>query len=170
MLAYNFIQLPCKAVNMFTHYLRHSYLLFILLSLLSLPFLSYANAYKWKDENKTVHYTEQAPRGVEYEIIGAPPPPATAPEVAQKEIDSLIETSKATDEEQEQERLLVKEAEEKKKQKEDLCAAVRHNLMQYQNNPGRRMIDEHGNIIPPNEEHRQQKIAELEKEIIETCE
>ena len=155
-----------KAANMFTYNLRHSYLLLILLSI---THISYAEVYKWVDKDKMTHYSEQAPRGHDYEIINDPPPPAIDPAVAQKEADLFIEKVEGTYDVKENERQQAKKVKERQEQKKKYCETIKNNLIQYQNNPGRRMMDENGNIIAPNEEQRQQKIADLKKEIAENC-
>lgn len=155
-----------KALHMFTQILRHSYFFFMLVSV---PQLASADVFKWVDEHLVTHYSEQAPRGYQYEVIKDPPPPAIDPAVAQKEANILIEKMNGTFEQKEEERRLAKEAEKRKKELEEYCKVNRHNLEQYQNNPGRRMIDADGNVIAPDENQRQEKIAEIKQRLAEHC-
>ena len=150
---------------MLTKYMRFSYLFFLLCL-----FTSSANAeiYKWK-KNGIVTYSQQKPINQDFEIISAPPPPSIDPNVAQKEIETLIEQQNGTFEQKEEERRLAKEAAAEKEKQKEYCRVNRHNLEQYQNNPGRRMMDADGNIIAPDENQRQKKIAELKKRLADHC-
>lgn len=153
---------------MFTHYSRFSYLFFILLGFSHSLF---ADVFKWVDENKMTHYSERAPLDPdqEFELIKGPLPPAVDPAIAQKEVDTLIEKLEGTYEENETMREAAKKEQAKLAKKAEYCETSRHNLSQYQNNPGRRMLDDNGNVIKPNEEQRQQKIAEIQQEIDKYC-
>lgn len=153
---------------MFTHYLRFSYLFFILVSF---SFSVYADAYKWIDDNESTHYSERAPLdpAQDFELISPPPPPTIDPIEAQKKVDTLIEQLEGTYEEKEKEREQVKRTKAKQEKKDEYCTTIKQNLNQYKNNPGRRLMDENGNIIKPNEEQRQQKMTELKQEIEEYC-
>ncbi|MDB2705198.1 DUF4124 domain-containing protein [Pseudomonadota bacterium] len=153
---------------MFTHYSRFSYLFFILLGFSHNLF---ADAYKWINENKSTHYSEQAPTNPDqdFELIKDPPPPAVDPAVAQKEVDILIEKLEVTYEEDKTNRDLAKQEQEKRAKLLEYCEKSKHNLSQYTNNPGRRSIDRNGNVTKQNEEQRQQKIAEIQHKIKEYC-
>ena len=151
---------------MFIQYLRHTCLFFILLAFNSMVF---ADVYKWIDEEGKTHYSERAPRDQQADLIKAPPPPARSAKEAQHEIDTLIEKQSGTFEAKEEERRLAKEAAAQKEIDEENCRISKHNLQQYQNNPGRRMIDADGNVIAPNEEQRLEKIAEIKARIAEHC-
>ncbi len=115
------------------------------------------------------HYSQQAPRNQPADLIVAPPPPARSAVDAQKEIDTLIEKQDGTFDAKQEERRLEKEATAEKQQQEEYCRINKHNLEQYQNNPGRRMIDQDGNVVAPNEEQRLQKIADIKKRLAEHC-
>jgi len=151
---------------MFIQYLRHTCLFFILLTFNSMAF---ADVYKWIDETKQTNYGETPPRGQEAELIKAPPPPVRSADTAQQEVNTLIEKQNGTYEAKQEERLLAKEEAEEAAKKEEYCRVNKHNLQQYQNNPGRRMMDADGNIIAPNEEQRLEKIAEIKARIAEDC-
>lgn len=152
---------------MFIQYLRHG-CLFIALYLIINPV--YAEAFKWKDTDSVTQYTQQAPSdGSPYEIIQTPPPPAVDPNEAQKEIDTLIEQQNGTYEAKQEERRLAQEKEAQEQKLAEFCRVSRHNLQEYQNNPGRQMIDADGNVTRPTEEERQQKIAEIQQQLTEHC-
>jgi len=151
---------------MFIQYLRHTCLFFILLSFSN---LTSADVYKWIDDEGETHYSRLAPRGQQAVLIKAPPPPARSADDAQQEIDTLIEKQEGTFEAKEEEHRLEKETAERKKVDDENCRISRHNLQQYQDNPGRRMIDADGNVISPNEEQRLEKIAEIKARLAENC-
>jgi len=129
-----------------------------------------ADAYKWVDDNGDVIYSQTPPVDKPYEKMGTPPPPSINPEAAKKQVDSLIEQQKATDK--------ARKEQQQKQQQEQLaaealaenCQAAKYNLQQYQDNPGRRMMDEQGNVTRPTEEERQQKISKLQQQINKFCE
>jgi len=151
---------------MFKQYLQKSCAIFILFSFAGIVS---AEIYKWVDNEGNVHYSERAPQNAKVDIIKTPPPPAVDPAVAQKEIDTLIEKQNGTFEAKEEERRLAKEELARQKQLDEYCKINRSNLTKYQNNPGRRMIDADGNVTRPTEEQRQQKIAEIQKQLAENC-
>ncbi|MDC9725838.1 MAG: DUF4124 domain-containing protein [Gammaproteobacteria bacterium] len=150
---------------MFIQYLRHTCLLFVLLAFNN---ASFADIYKWVDDEGNTHYSQQAPRDQQADLIKAPPPARSAND-AQKEIDTLIEKQSGTFETKEEERRLAREVAEDDKKREEYCLRNKHNLQQYQDNPGRRMIDSDGNIIAPDEEQRIQKIAEIQARLAKHC-
>ncbi|NOQ93071.1 MAG: DUF4124 domain-containing protein [Methylophaga sp.] len=151
---------------MFIQYLRHGCLLFVLLAFNN---MSFADIYKWVDDEGNTHYSQLPPRDQQADLIKAPAPPARSASDAQKEIDTLIEKQSGTFEAKEEERRLAREVAEDDKKREDYCRINKHNLQQYQDNPGRRMIDSDGNVIAPDEEQRIQKIAEIQKRLAEHC-
>lgn len=127
------------------------------------------NVYKWVDEKGQTHYSQQAPTDHDIEIIKSPPPPAIDPDIAQKEIDTLIEKQNGIFEKNEKEhQQLADEAAEQKK-KEEYCQANKHNLQQLQGNPRKKMVDAKGNLIRLTEEQRQQRMAGISKNIAKHC-
>ena len=128
-----------------------------------------ADAYKWIDDDGDVIYSQTPPVDKPYEKMGTPPPPSMNPEAAKKQVESLIEAQKATDK--------AREEEQQKQQQEQLaaealaesCRVAKYNLQQYQNNPGRRMMDAQGNVTRPTEEERQQKISTLQQQVNQFC-
>lgn len=151
---------------MFIHYLRLSCLAFVLFFF---TVNSYADIYKWIDDNGQVHYSQQLPPGQQADIIKAPPPPAIDPAKAQQEIDTLIEQQKANEQVSEDKTIQSEKEQKRARQIEKNCKAAKQNLKSYQDNPGRRLMDEHGNVTRPTEEERQQKIRESQQKVKEFC-
>lgn len=152
---------------MFIQYLRYSYLIFVLFIISS---ASFADSYKWTDDEDQINYSQQPPIDHRHSVlVKDPAPPSIDPNEAQKEIDILIEKLDGTFEEKEEERRLAKEEAEKKEKREEYCRINQNNLEQYQNNPGRRMIDTDGNVIEPNEEQRQQKMIDIKQRLEKYC-
>ncbi len=144
---------------------------FVRLSLLSATLLlaSGVNAeiYKWVDENGQTHYTQQPPESGQAETIQVPPPPPIDDTAA--EVEELIEQQEAAEKS-------AREAEQEQQQEAERLAAIQKNceiaqanLKLYQDNPGRRMMDEAGNVYRLTEEERQQKIEESRQQIEEFC-
>jgi len=130
---------------------------------------SFSDVYKWVDDNGQTHYSQQAPRDRDAQVIKAPPPPSIAPAIAQEKLKDLIEQQEGTHEEREQQRQLAREEAELNEQNKESCRINRHNLQQHQNNPGRRMIDSDGNVTEANEEQRQEKILEIQQRLDQHC-
>jgi len=151
---------------MFIHYLRH-YCLLLILSFFSIA--SFADVYKWIDDEGQTHYSQQAPRNRPVDMIKTPPPPAIDPAIAQKEIDTLIEQQQGIYEQREEERQLARDEAENEEKREEYCTVNQHNLQEYMNNPGRRMIDADGNVSRPTEEERHNKIMDIKKRLSEHC-
>jgi len=153
---------------MFIPHLRLVCLTFILSSLLAAT-ATFAETYKWVDKNGQTHYSQKAPRDIAVTIIKAPPPPAIDPNTAQQQIDDLIKQQEsdeqATIERQNQQKT---EADNQANQEKN-CKIAQQQLQEYQNNPGRRMIDADGNTSRPTEEQRQQKIQEAQENVNTYC-
>ncbi len=148
--------------------LRKSIPFYCLFLTLSYPLGTQAVIYKWKN-NGIITYSQQKPTDQPYEIVNEPPPPSVDPQQAQKEIQELIEKQQGIYEQKQREREEARKKAEKEKKRREYCRISRHNLKLYENNPGRRMLDADGNIVAPNEEQRQQKIAEIKQRLAEYC-
>ena len=151
---------------MFIPYLRLSCLAFVLFFFAN---NSYGDVYKWIDKDGQVHYSQQPPAGQQAEMIKAPPPPAIDPAKAQKEIDTLIKQQSSQESEQQDQNKQLAQEQERANQLEKNCEAAKYNLQQYKDNPGRRLMDDKGNVTRPTEEDRQQKIRESEQKVKEFC-
>ncbi len=129
---------------------------------------TFADVYKWVDENGQTHYSQQAPAQHDAELLKTPPPPAFNPD-AQQKVDELIEQQQADREAR------IKKQQEQQKAAEELaikqqnCKTAQHNLQQYQDNPGRRVVDAEGNVTRLKEEDRQQRIKEFQQHVQEYC-
>ena len=130
---------------------------------------TFAEVYKWVDDQGQTHYSQQAPKNKHAQIIKAPPPPAINPRVAQKEINLLIEHQQGVYAEREEDRRLEEEERLQKEKQEKYCNVNQNNLQEYINNPGRRMIDADGNVTRPTEQQRQTKIKDIEQRLQEHC-
>jgi len=151
---------------MFIPYLRLACFSFILICFST---ASFAEVYKWVDDNGKTHYSEQAPAGKKTKVIKPPPPPAVDPAVAQHEVDVMIEKQQGIYEDNEEQRQIATDEKNKKKELKEYCRVTRHNLKMYQDNPGRRMRMADGTVVGPNEDHRQQQIANLQADLKKHC-
>lgn len=130
---------------------------------------AFAEIYKWSDQNEQINYSQQAPPNIPYTIVKILPPPPIDPNVAQKEIDELIKSQEAEEKVSLDEATQKESEAEKQKRFEENCLIAKDNLLKYQNNPGRRMIDEQGIVTKPTEEERQQKIKESQDNVNKYC-
>lgn len=119
---------------------------------------SYAEMYKWTDEKGQVHYTQTPPPGVNAEQFKAPPPPTVNPNKAQQEIEALIQEQKQLDQQREYQKQLEKQKQTQKQNDEKRCGTAKKNLVNFQNNPSRKVRNEDGSITRLTEEDRQQRI------------
>ncbi len=151
---------------MFIPYLRQ-YCLFLVL--LTCATNVSANVYKWVDEDGETHYSQIPPKEQQVELIKAPPPPAIDPNKAQQQLDQLIEQQSADRKAQDEQRKQAVRSAEQENIRQQNCQTAKRNLQQYQDNPGRRSIDEDGNVVHLKEEDRQQKIKQQQQSIKEFC-
>lgn len=130
---------------------------------------TYADTFKWIDENGDIHYTQQVPRGISSTIIKAPPPPTIDPNIAQKKVDKLIQHQQSENEIRLQANKRTKAKANKNANQQQNCSIAQQQLQQFQDNPGRRTLDSQGNATMPTEQQRQQKIQESQKNITKYC-
>lgn len=130
---------------------------------------AYADIYKWVDKDGQMHYAETPPADQQAQKIVTPPPPPIDPNQAQQPIDDLIMQQKADEQEQQQQQRDQAQTAEIEAQRKKNCEISRHNLQQYQDNPGRRMMDAQGNVTQLTEEMRQKKIEEMQQQIQQYC-
>lgn len=126
-----------------------------------------AEIYKWVDENGQTHFTQQPPASGQAETIEVPPPPPL--DDSASEVQELIEQQEAAEKSAQEARQEQQAEAERQAAIERNCAIARDNLKLYQDNPGRRMVDEEGNVYRLTEEERQQKIEESRQQIEEFC-
>tara|TARA_R110000772_G_scaffold13567_1_gene40081 strand:- start:1194 stop:1652 length:459 start_codon:yes stop_codon:yes gene_type:complete len=151
---------------MFIPYLRLVCLTFIL-SLFATA--TFAEIYKWVDENGQTHYSQQAPRDIQATVITSPPPPVVDSTAAQQEIDALIKQQTSDEQLSLEQQNQQQNDEEKKDNKDKNCKIAQQQLEEYQNNPGRRIMDADGNVTRLTEEERQQKIQESQENVTTYC-
>lgn len=154
---------------MFIPHLRLVCLTFILSSLFATALLAETEIYKWLDKDGQTNYSQQAPLGIPSTLMKAPPPPAMDPNVAQQKLDELIGEQKA----EEQIALEQQHQQQNEEENQDIqqknCDIAQKQLQQYQDNPGRRMIDAEGNVTRLTEDERQQKIKESQENVTKYC-
>lgn len=128
-----------------------------------------ADIYKWVDDESFVNFTQQPPADRPYEQITVPPPPPLSEEV-------LIEENEAPDD-AEATAEAQRQAEQQQAQQEAALAAFRQqsceiakqNLQTYEDNPGRRFINDAGEVTRPTEEERQLKMQQFRQDIEKFC-
>lgn len=151
---------------MFIPHLRLVCLTFILSLFATVTF---AEIYKWVDENGQTHYSQLAPRDVAATVIKTPPPPAIDSNAAQQQVDELIQQQETEAQIRLEQQNQQKIEAENLANKERNCNIAQKQLQQYQNNPGRRTIDADGNVSRITEEERQQKIQEAQENVTKYC-
>tara|TARA_R110002049_G_scaffold36386_2_gene116071 strand:- start:491 stop:910 length:420 start_codon:yes stop_codon:yes gene_type:complete len=130
---------------------------------------TFAEIYKWVDENGQTHYSQQAPRDIDATVIKTPPPPTIDPNIAQQQVDELIKQQEAEEQMRLEQRNQQHIAADKQIAQEENCKAAQQQLQEYQNNPGRRVMDADGNVTHLAEEVRQQKIQESQENVTIYC-
>lgn len=128
-----------------------------------------ADAYKWIDDDGEVIYSQTPPVDKPYEKMETPPPPTIDPKAAKKEIELLLEQQKAADAERDEQQKRQAQAQKAAAILEENCRVAQYNLQQYQDNPGRRVMDPQGNVTRPTEEERQEKINTLQQQVKQFC-
>lgn len=141
----------------------------LVLTAMLLSFSVHAQIYKWVDENGQTHYSEQPPASGEAQQINVPPPPPIDPDAAREDIEELIESQQAADQAEQEAAEQAEQAARQQAILKENCRIARENLRLYQNNPGRRMLDEEGNVTRLREEERQQKIQEYQEQVDQFC-
>ncbi|MTI64104.1 MAG: DUF4124 domain-containing protein [Methylophaga sp.] len=136
---------------------------------LLLSFSVHAQIYKWVDENGQTHYSQQPPESGQAEMIDVPPPPPINPDEARDEVQELIEQQQAAEQAELEAEQQARQAAEQEAVREENCRIARENLRSYQNNPGRRIMDQEGNVTRLTEEDRQQKIQEFQEQVDLYC-
>jgi hypothetical protein len=141
----------------------------IVAALLCLASVTHAEIYKWVDENGNMQFSQFPPEDQVAEKIEIKTTKPVDTEGAQKEIDDLITSQQDAAKAAEESATAAEAAEQEKAAKAENCRIAKANLTNYQNNPGRRVTDENGNITYIKEEDRQAKIKEFQAQIDEFC-
>lgn len=130
--------------------------------------VSFAEMYKWVDENGKTHYSQSPPvSDVKVETIAPPPPVDTSN--AQKEVQNNVEKADALREK----RLVAKEESEKEnleaKKRQQECKQLNKRLASLELRPTANKTDKEGNVSRMTEEERQKDISNTKKQINEKC-
>lgn len=136
---------------------------------LLLSFSVHAQIYKWIDENGQTNYSQQPPESGQAETVDVPPPPPINPDEARDEVQELIEQQQAADQAELEAEQQAREQAEQQAALQENCRIAQENLRSYQNNPGRRVMDQEGNVTRLTEEDRQQKIQEFQEQVELYC-
>jgi len=134
--------------------------------LAALPLAAAAQVYRWVDDKGQVHYTQTPPPGKNAEQVGAPPPPADAPN--QDALNQSLQADKAAEPGR---RAEAERAAQAQAQLEQQCRQAREQLAYMDEKTARRLgtTDEQGNVSRVTEEQFQARRAELQRVISERC-
>lgn len=139
---------------------------FLVLAAAALPLAALAQTYKWKDEHGQVHFTQVPPKSGRYEVIGAPPPPASAPnqEALNKALDESV---KAEPERQK----AATEAAQQLAQRQENCKQALERLAYLDARTPRRLsyTDAQGNVTRMSDEEFQKRRAAAQEKIQQNC-
>lgn len=141
----------------------------VVAALFCLSAVANAQIYKWVDENGNMQFSQFPPEDQVAETIEIKTAKPVDTEGAQKEIDDLITSQEDAAKAAEEAQAEAEAAEKEQAAKAENCRIARANLTNYQNNPGRRVSDENGNITYIKEEDRQAKMKEFQAQIDEFC-
>ncbi len=144
---------------------RHAILLLFLL-----PLAAAAQVYKWVDEQGQTHYSQQPPVEQKSQQINPSTGGGLGNDEAAKQRDQYREMFASPDEKK------AKEAEEQAKKKAEYekelkarCDRVRASLTAMQNNPGRRLKNDKGEVIRLTEEQRQKDMKTAQEWLEKNC-
>lgn len=128
---------------------------------------TYAQLYKWVDENGNVNYTQSPPPpGIEGSTIKPPAPVNT--ETARKQLDSrLSNLDKLAGQRQQQDEEKL-QAEQQSATQDRLCNQARARLASYQQ-PRINVTDSNGLNRRLSEEERQREISRSRQQVNELC-
>ena len=151
---------------MFNHYLKYCCAIIVILSFQS---TSYAQAYKWVDENGQTHFSQQAPADREADVIKTRPGPKVAPAQSQQAVDDLINKQKIDVKAKEQAKIKQQQQAEQAKIKSKNCDIAKSNLTSYQTNPNGKTKNAEGEYIRVDEIERQNRMKQLKQDIQKHC-
>jgi hypothetical protein len=151
---------------MFNHYLKYCCAIIVILSFQS---TSYAQAYKWVDENGQTHFSQRAPTDREADVIKTRPGPKVAPAQSQQAVDDLINKQKSDVKTKEQAKIKQQQKAEQAQIKSKNCDIAKKNLTSYQNKPRGRIKNAEGEYIRVDEIERQNRIKQLKQDIQKHC-
>jgi hypothetical protein len=127
----------------------------------ALPLAVFAQAYKWKDRNGQVHYSQVPPKDVQAEVVAPPPPPSSNPN--QESLNkSMTDAQKAAPEKQQ----AADAAAQVAQQRQAACKDAITRLAYLDAHTPRRLAtkDAQGNVSRmTDEEFARQRTAEQDK-------
>ena len=137
---------------------------FLLLAVL--PPLAAAQAYRWVDEKGQVHYSQTPPPGKQAQPVGPPPPPSASPN--QDALNKSLSEDQAGRSWNQQEAERVAKA---KADREAQCRQFREQLAFMDRTPPIRMttVDDKGNVSRVSAEQYDQRRADLQNAIAQSC-
>lgn len=142
----------------------------VCLLLLTLTFLpAQADIYKWLDDEELTNFTQQPPTDRHYELITVPPPPPISNEALSAEVEELIDSEEQAEEQREADQQLAQQQAALAAFRQESCKIAKENLQTYEDNPGRRFINDAGEVSRPTEEERQLKMQQFRQDIEKFC-
>lgn len=127
---------------------------------------AWAQTYRWVDERGQVHYSQVPPRHGRFEVIGAPAPPAAAPnqDALNKSLQDAV--NRAPLEREEAERKVRLEQE-----RANQCQQARDGLAQIDSQPAQRLVKTNpdGTESRVSEDEYAARRAELERAVSDRC-
>jgi len=130
--------------------------------------ITYAEMYKWVDENGDTHYS-QSPPSDDYVVETIKPQPKVDTDNAKKELEQRRESLLKISEEREK-----SEQEKLNKEKEEAvkienCRKAQAKLANNQNAARIRAVDNEGNVVRASEEERQRRIKDAQEKVDKWC-
>ncbi len=128
------------------------------------PVLQAGQMYKWEDENGRTVYSQTPPATAESQIVKPPPPPATDPAQARKELDASIQRLDEADKvriENEKARGAAQKKNDNQAQVRASCKASREQIEELERGPPQKIL------IGPDGKAKRLSYEELQAEITE---
>ena len=135
-----------------------------------LPAVAAEGFHKWYDENGQVVYSQFPPgEGQRSDLIKPPPPPAEAPEVAQRRLQDQLQRSEDVREDKALADEKAAEQQAMASQSNQRCTQARNNLALLNGRPRQLYQLPDGTVTRMSEEQRQARRAEMQNVIDESC-
>ena len=129
---------------------------------------AYAETHRWVDDHGKVHYSDQAPVGVDATELRAAPGPASASAAAKTFAEREADLKKAKLQKKEAEDLAAQKQAEAAQQK-SRCEAARQALIPLQSGARMSEFDANGEQRYLDDNARQQRIAEAQEAVNKSC-
>lgn len=128
-----------------------------------------AEIYKWVDDESFVNFTQQPPADRPYEQITVPPPPPLSEQALIEENGVLVDAQATAEAQRQTEQQQAQQEAALAAFRQESCDIAKQNLQTYEDNPGRRFINEAGEVTRPTEEDRQLKMQQFRQDIEKFC-